>query len=247
MKTNKTKVSFLFAIVALIISANLSFSQLGTPAYVDFDAFEKLVSEVKEHRKTHMLTTQEFKSTSQQEKVIILDTRSDSAYAAVHIKGAIHLNFSDFTQDNLAKVIPSPDYKILIYCNNNFNITTINVNKINPIMFENAMATKSARPFVPINLKEISLIKPEQKEKSSTGKKQKGPNQSIELEKSTNEVPKTTESELKTTFNKPLTLALNIPTYINLYGYGYKNVFELSELVNTYDNIIEFEGTAVIK
>jgi hypothetical protein len=30
-------------------------------------------------------------------------------------------------------------------------------------------------------------------------------------------------------------MALNIHTYINLYGYGYKNVYELSELVGVYD------------
>ena len=46
---------------------------------------------------------------------------------------------------------------------------------------------------------------------------------------------------------KPLTLALNIPTFINLYGYGYRNIFELGELVNTNDPRIQFEGTAVEK
>ena len=30
-------------------------------------------------------------------------------------------------------------------------------------------------------------------------------------------------------------LALNIPTFINLYGYGYENVYELGELVSTGD------------
>ena len=40
-------------------------------------------------------------------------------------------------------------------------------------------------------------------------------------------------------------LALNIPTYINLYGYGYKNVFELKEMVDVNDPEIEFEGTDV--
>jgi hypothetical protein len=48
--------------------------------------------------------------------------------------------------------------------------------------------------------------------------------------------------------NNQLTLALNIPTYINLYGYGYQNVYELNELVATFfDKRIEFEGTAVVK
>ncbi|MCH2458294.1 MAG: rhodanese-like domain-containing protein, partial [Henriciella sp.] len=30
-------------------------------------------------------------------------------------------------------------------------------------------------------------------------------------------------------------LALNIPTFINLHGYGYTNVYELGELVSTSD------------
>ena len=44
---------------------------------------------------------------------------------------------------------------------------------------------------------------------------------------------------------KPLMMALNIPTYINLYGYGYRNVYELHELVKVTDPRIEFEGTIV--
>ncbi len=34
---------------------------------------------------------------------------------------------------------------------------------------------------------------------------------------------------------KIIMLALNIPTYLNLYGYGYRNIFELDELVNIND------------
>ena len=45
--------------------------------------------------------------------------------------------------------------------------------------------------------------------------------------------------------SKPITLALNIPTYINLYGYGYRNIYELSELINTNSQKLEFEGTAI--
>ena len=46
---------------------------------------------------------------------------------------------------------------------------------------------------------------------------------------------------------KPLMMALNIPTYINLYGYGYRNVYELYELVDVNDPRIEFEGSIVKK
>jgi hypothetical protein len=42
---------------------------------------------------------------------------------------------------------------------------------------------------------------------------------------------------------KPLMMALNIPTYVNLYGYGYRNIYELHELVDVKDPRIAFEGS----
>ena len=127
---------------------------------------------------------EKFLAMSKEDKVIILDTRSQAMYKSKHIKGAVHLNFSDFTQRNLARVIPGFDTKVLIYCNNNFEDDQVN------------FATKIASP--------------------------------------------------PTTNNTSLTLALNIPTYINLYGYGYKNVYELSELVSVNDERISFEGTSIL-
>jgi hypothetical protein len=191
-----TIVASLYSITAF----SQSKTTVPTAPFVDFDAYEKLVAEVKQHRKTRLLATEAFIKLSKNEKTIILDTRSDSAYAAVHIKGAVHLNFSDFTQENLARIIPSDDYTILIYCNNNFNIAEINGSLVDEVRFAQVMATKS---YVPAPITKFIPI--------------------------------------------PLTLALNIPTYINLYGYGYKNVYELGELVNTFDGMVEFEGTAVKK
>lgn len=49
----------------------------------------------------------------------------------------------------------------------------------------------------------------------------------------------------RSSMDKPVTLALNIPTYINLYGYGYRNIFELDELVDINDMRISFEGEDV--
>lgn len=40
-------------------------------------------------------------------------------------------------------------------------------------------------------------------------------------------------------------LALNIPTFINLYGYGYKNIYELASSVPVTDNTLRFNGTDV--
>lgn len=44
---------------------------------------------------------------------------------------------------------------------------------------------------------------------------------------------------------KALPLALNIPTFINLYGYGYKNIYELGTTNDVNDESIKFEGSSV--
>ena len=107
-------------------------------------------------------------------------------YDKKHIKGALHLNFSDFSVSNLAKVIPDTNTTILIYCNNNFNGDEIH--------FASKMVI----------------------------------------------IPTSEENKKKT-----LSLALNIPTYINLYGYGYKDIYELDELMSIFDQRITYEGTTV--
>jgi len=40
--------------------------------------------------------------------------------------------------------------------------------------------------------------------------------------------------------SKVISLALNVPTYINLYGYGYQNIYELDELVDLKDTRVKF-------
>lgn len=154
-------------------------------ANVDFDAYEKLIPQVKAHRKSRLVDLPTFLKMAEEKGTVILDTRSDSLYKRKHVKGAIHLNFADFTQPNLLKLIPNADTRILIYCNNNFIDDAAN------------FASKTVIPVM-VN-KKIA----------------------------------------------PISLALNIPTYINLYGYGYRNVYELSELVSTLDKRITFEGTHV--
>ncbi len=159
-------------------------------ALVNYDDFKNLVAEVEQHRAERLVSLDDFQRMSKEDNVIILDTRSDSRYNRKHIKGAVHIDFTDFTQDNLQKLIPDPNTTILIYCNNNFIEDQVD------------FASKLKMPSGDKGGK----ISPEE---------------------------------------KPIMLALNIPTYLNLYGYGYKNVYELDELVNVKDKRIEFEGTAV--
>jgi hypothetical protein len=51
---------------------------------------------------------------------VILDCRSRESFARLHLRGAVNLPFPDITANELARLIPSPDTRVLVYCNNNF-------------------------------------------------------------------------------------------------------------------------------
>ncbi|MBW4554161.1 MAG: rhodanese-like domain-containing protein [Aphanocapsa sp. GSE-SYN-MK-11-07L] len=87
---------------------------------IDYEAFQKIVVESGQEREPRRLTEAAFLNMLAKGNVILLDARSDSRYAMRHVKGAVNLPFTDFTEAALAKIIPSKDTKILIYCNNNF-------------------------------------------------------------------------------------------------------------------------------
>ncbi|WP_163409958.1 rhodanese-like domain-containing protein [Flavobacterium ajazii] len=159
-------------------------------ALVDYDDFKNLVSELEKKRDERLVSLDVFLQMAKEKNTVILDSRSDFRFNRKHLKGAIHLDFTDFTQENLLELIPDPNTRILIYCNNNFNG--------DPIDFASKMAKPKSNP----------------------------------------------ETQILSN-RKPVILALNIPTHINLYGYGYKNIYELDELVNVNDPRIKFEGTEV--
>lgn len=161
-------------------------------AKVSFEDYKALVTEVEPHRASRLVDLDQFLKMSQEPGVIILDSRSTFRFDRIHLKGAKHLSFTDFTQNNLAKVIPSFDTKILIYCNNNFDGN------------QTDFASKVAAP----------------------------------RPKASNAIASQIASQ-----DKPRMMALNVPTYINLYGYGYHNVYELNELVKVNDRRVSFEGT----
>ena len=163
-------------------------------ALVSFEDFKALVAEVEAHRASRLIDLNTFLKMSKEPKTIIFDARSDFRFERKHLAGAKHLSFSDFTAENLAKLIPDRNTRILIYCNNNFDGDQVD------------FATKAAPRF--------------------------------------DQPPKPPESQILGN-RKPVMLALNIPTFINLYGYGYRNVYELDELVNIDDKRIKFEGTVV--
>lgn len=163
-------------------------------AKVSFNDFKGLVAEVEVHRADRLVDLDTFLRMSKEPGAVILDTRSTFRFERIHVKGARHLSFSDFTQDNLRSVIPSFETTVLIYCNNNFEGN------------ETDFASKVAMPLTR---------------------------------------PGVSPAEQFAAQAKPLMMALNIPTYVNLYGYGYRNVYELHELVDVNDPRITFEGTIV--
>lgn len=144
-------------------------------AAVDYQAFQKLSIAAYKHRADRLVDLDSFLAMAKDPDTIILDTRSVQMYQRRHLRGAVHLNFSDFTNDKLAKLIPTKNTRILIYCNNNFTD--------DPDSFALKLSP----------------------------------------------------------------LALNIPTFINLFGYGYANVYELQEGVSVYDVRLQFGGTNKLK
>lgn len=130
---------------------------------IDYPGFRSLTIDVEAYREARLVDWSAFAVAAAEPNVLILDARSESAFKAGHIAGAVNLPFTDFTAASLARVIGPADRPILIYCNNNFR-----------------------NDVAPVRLKSRQL-------------------------------------------------ALNIQTFINLVGYGYRNVRELNEVIDFND------------
>jgi len=190
---------FFTPILALIIFAiasaqnPISIEPGEKPSYpkaqVSYTDFKELLLDVESKRANRLLCFDDWLAMSNEPNTIILDTRSAELYKEKHIKGAYNLPYTEFTQAALKRIIPDPNTRILIYCNNNFYG--------DPIFF----ASKKSRP--------------------------NDPNPGLSFAKN----------------QKPRMLALNIPTYITLFGYGYENIYELDEFLSVRDPRVEFHPT----
>ena len=87
---------------------------------IDYSAFLKNAQQVTAVRESRRLTEGEFLQAMSEPGVVLLDARSAAKFKLRHLRGAVNLSLPDFTAAELAKIIPSRDTKILIYCNNNF-------------------------------------------------------------------------------------------------------------------------------
>lgn len=182
------------SVLLLAVGTAMAKDKTYPKAKVSFDDFKSIVAEVEPHRAKRLIGFDAFLKMSTEPNTIILDTRSTFRFDRIHLKGAKHLSFTDFTQGNLQTIVPSFDTRILIYCNNNFEGDEVD------------FASKIAVPFTASGGSAAAQFKAQE---------------------------------------KPRMMALNVPTYINLYGYGYTNVYELDELVNVKDPRAVFEGSLV--
>ena len=55
-----------------------------------------------------------------EESVVLIDLRAKESYDAAHIRGAINLAIESLTTENLQKIVPNSDSRIVVYCANNF-------------------------------------------------------------------------------------------------------------------------------
>jgi hypothetical protein len=152
------------AALAVSLFAPSLHARTATPAnpQVDYTGFVELADRLRDYREARRLAWDEFARRAKDDGAILLDARSESAFAAGHLAGAINLPLPDFTAERLAEVLgPDQERPVYIYCNNNF---------------------ADDRP--PVVVKRVEL-------------------------------------------------ALNIPTFINLVGYGYGNVWELADVIRT--------------
>ena len=87
---------------------------------IDYAGFAKDVAEVGRLREARRVSEVQFIRMAREPGTVVLDARSERLYKLRHVAGAVNLSFPEFTQATLARVIPSRDTRVLIYCNNNF-------------------------------------------------------------------------------------------------------------------------------
>jgi hypothetical protein len=104
----------------LLAVSSMALTKESTNPRVDAEGFAAIVSEIRASRQMILIGEAEFIQMSKEPGTVILDARTKERFNQIHIKGAINLPFTEFTEDTLKAAIPDKAARILIYCNNNF-------------------------------------------------------------------------------------------------------------------------------
>jgi phage shock protein E len=113
---------FLTAVVCALF-AGVCIAQTGASIpnpLIDYAAHLAMVKKVEPLRESRRLSEADFLTKAREPGTVVLDARSGPMFELLHLKGAVNLSFPDFTEAALAKIIPTKDTRVLIYCNNNF-------------------------------------------------------------------------------------------------------------------------------
>ena len=87
---------------------------------IDYRKYLQIARDVEPVRAKRRLTEEQFAEMAAEPGTVVLDARSADKFRMRHIKGAVSLPFTDFTEESLAKALPQKATRVLIYCNNNF-------------------------------------------------------------------------------------------------------------------------------
>jgi len=148
----------------------LAAAQVAPNPQIGYGVFMQNVVAVGAMREDRRVTEADFIRMAAEPGTVVLDARSERLYKLRHLKGAVNLSFPEFTEETLARAIPSKDTRILIYCNNNF---------------------QGLPASMPV---------------------------------------------------KAISSALNVSTFVSLYAYGYRNVYELGPAVDVKETKLAFAG-----
>lgn len=101
-----------FTLVTLLLAVD-------NPA-IDMAGYLRVAAEAAQHREDRRISEEDFIRMSREAGTVVLDARSREKFDELHVRGALHLDFSDIAVDSLRRLIPDRNTRILIYCNNNF-------------------------------------------------------------------------------------------------------------------------------
>jgi len=87
---------------------------------IDYEAFARSVDEVRALRQSRRVSEADFMRMAREPGTVVVDARSERLFKLRHVAGAVNLSFPEFTETTLARIIPTRETRILIYCNNNF-------------------------------------------------------------------------------------------------------------------------------
>ena len=149
----KTSLLILVAGIGSIFAAETIPNRL-----IDYREFQKIVAASASERESHRLTEPQFIASMADKSAVLLDARTASKFDLRHIRGAVSLPFTDFTAETLAKIIPTKDTKILIYCNNNFLGSPISLASKAPSASLNISTYTSLRAYGYTNIYELGPL-----------------------------------------------------------------------------------------